>query len=60
MPSLSQRVKQNKWGQRPETGIFPKGGRIENWFPARTGGMLTCTHLTGRILKLSKGLTKPV
>lgn len=27
MASLSQHVKQDKWGQMPETGTFPKGGR---------------------------------
>jgi hypothetical protein len=61
MTLLSQCVKQDKWGQMPETSIFPKGGRntVENWFPVRTGGVLTCAHLTGRIQELSKGLTRP-
>lgn len=27
MTSLSHCVKQDKWGQMPETGTFPKGGR---------------------------------
>lgn len=37
-----------------EQARFPKEEEIENWFPARTGGVLTCTHLTGRILKLDQ------
>lgn len=31
MTSLSWCVKQGKWGQMPETGMFPKGGRNRKW-----------------------------
>lgn len=53
-------VKQGKWGQMPKAGTFPQGGRNrENWFPARTGGVLMCAHLTGGFQEPSKGLTRP-
>jgi len=53
-------VKQGKWGQMPKAGTFPQGGRNrENWFPARTGGVLMCAHLTGSFQEPSKGLTRP-
>lgn len=60
MTSLSQCVSRIHGDRCQKQAHFPKEEEIENWFPARTGGVPTWTRLTGSILKLSKGLTRPI